>query len=120
MKVPVYVFPDTEARFPKLTYARVHRENAAMGEVKGTSFAYAERREQEPKLIFLIEDHVGERGELVIVSAAEGYRLDNDDPTYNITKTWYAVALSDNQRAPYAGPDELLYASVEADLPGFE
>jgi len=119
MQVPVYVFQDAQS-VPKLVNARIHRSEAALGEVKGTSFAYAERREESPKVIFMVAEHEGERGEFVIVSSGEGYRLDNDEPTYNLTKSWYSLALSADQLTLYEGPEEKIYGAIEADLTGFD
>jgi hypothetical protein len=117
MRVPVYVFPNIQGGMPKLVYARIHRVEDSLGNVKGTSFGYSERREQEPKVIFLTDEHRGERGEAVVVSKEEAYRLDNDEPVYNVTVSWYVVALDEDQRSMLAGPEDAVYTVVEASFP---
>lgn len=117
MQVPVYVFSDTQSA-PKVTFARIHRKDTALGAVLGTSFAYAERREQEDKVIFLVEDHVGSRDEIVVVSADEMYQLDHDEPIYNVTKAWYVLALGRDARELYGAPENHLYVTGALSLPG--
>lgn len=116
MQVPVYVFSDPYS-FPKVTFARIHRKDTSLGSVLGTSFAYAERREQEDKIIFLVEDHVGSRDEVAVVSPDEMYQLDHDEPTYNVTKTWYVLALDRDQRELYGSPQTHVYAAGAMQLP---
>lgn len=116
MRVPVYVFLKPRT-VPKLVHARLHREETALGNVKGTSFAYSERREQEPKVIFEVEEHRGERKQIVVADSSEAYKLDNDEPTYNITKTWHASALTEDERSLYRGPGECVYGEFSGDLP---
>lgn len=119
MRVPVYVFSKLR-KIPRFVHARVHRKENALGNLLGTSFGYSERREEEPKLIFEVSEYEGREGDIVAVDSSEVYRLNNDEPTYNITKTWYAVGLTEDQRSLYAGPGERNYLMIEAGLPPFD
>lgn len=103
MQVPCFCIP-VRTGLAKPVDVRVHTEFAAHGDVKGTSFVYAERRESEDQIIFLAAQHQPDRGDVVIVSAQEGYKIDNVDPQYNITIRATVVAMKPAEIAKYPKP----------------
>lgn len=103
MQVPSFCIP-VRTGLAKPADVRVHTEFAAHGDVKGTSFVYAERRESEDRLIFLAEQHEPERGDVVIISATEGYKVEAPDPRYNITIAAVVVAMKPSEIAKYPKP----------------
>lgn len=102
MQVPGYCYP-AKGGFVAVD-VRVHTEYAALGDVKGTSFVYAERRDTQDRLIFLAAQHRPARGDVVIISPTEGYRVDNVDPAYNITVATMVVALTAKELINYTAP----------------
>ena len=85
---------------------RVHTMQAPLGEVKGTSFDYAERHEAIPRIVFLW-DEVPEpsNGSVVTIKdpatlLKEAYRIDNRHPRDGITVTADVTGMT---AAQYAG-----------------
>lgn len=116
MQVPGYCYPVKGGL--RVVDVRVHTEYAALGDVKGTSFVYAERRDTQDKLIFLAAQHRPARGDVVIISPDEGYRVDNVDPAYNITVTAMVVALTAKEMIGYvAPPAPAVYSPATGLLP---
>lgn len=83
MKVPALYLDDADEI--ALT-VRVHTQWKALGELKGTSFDYAEREAAIPQIVFMraqIESPV--RNARVILSAEEGYFVDHTQPPDGIS-----------------------------------
>lgn len=102
----------------KVIGVRTNTEPTGMGDVKGTSFVYAERRDVEPTLIFLAEQHQPLNGDIVMLSPTEGYRVEAPDPPYNITISAMAARLGPKDLALYkAPPDAVVYSASRGLLP---
>lgn len=116
MQVPGYCYP-VKGGF-KTVDVRVHTEFAGLGDVKGTSFVYAERRDEQDKLIFLASQHQPLRGDVIVISAIEGYRVDNEDPIYNVTIAAAVVPMTAKELLAYvAPPSEGVYSASRGFLP---
>lgn len=75
-----------EGEDPLPVNVRIHTEVAALGEVRGTSFDYAEKQEVIPQIVFLREEVASpERLAVVSVSVDEAYRIDHTLPPDGIT-----------------------------------
>lgn len=121
MERPAFYY-DPKTLLPYPVTIRVHIKQEAKGDVQGTSFRYAERREESPKVIFLREELVAlgvtpARLGVVMLSAEEGYRLDNDEPKYFQTKTWFVAPLSDGELTEYRSPQDGIVGIGRVDLP---
>jgi len=105
MSVPAY-FMAARGSDPVPCSVRVHTKFGALGDLKGTSFSYAETREEIPKLLFWRSqvEPTG-RNNLVTISADEGYRLDTVDPPDGLTVKAAVVRLSPTEMIglPYPG-----------------
>jgi hypothetical protein len=77
---------------------RVHSSLNAIGDVKGTSYSYAEREAVQPKLVFM-RDQVPQpaRDAVVVISEDEAYRVDVSQPPDLITITCRVVRLKPGQ-----------------------
>ena len=76
----------------------------AVGDLAGTSLAYAERAETIPKLIFLVADHIPSRNNDYIISATEGYRVDTIEPIDGITVTAVCTRIKSQEISLYTPP----------------
>lgn len=97
---------------------RYHTEFGALGDVAGTSFIYAERLdEKQPEVIFLREQYEPSNGDILMVSADEGYKVDATYPPYNITQAAKVAPLPPPRRAQFlAPPSGGVYTTIK-DLP---
>ncbi len=89
---------------PPTVYVRVHSDNKALADLKGTNFSYAEDRTMVPKLIFWLADRIPQQFAVVMISAEEGYRIDNLDPVDFVTQTAYVEHLRPEDLANYSYP----------------
>lgn len=85
---------------------RVHYQFKALGDLKGTSFHYAEKQEVAPQIIFWrdeLSDPIA--GAIVSVSESEMYRIDNVMPPDGVTITCEVVRVPKRQMegVPYPG-----------------
>ena len=88
---------------------RVHTEYGALGDVKGTSFIYAERRDvKDAKLIFLNDHYRPRNGDVVMLTPEEGYRVSSVDPPYNITTQANVAPLSKKELPLFEAPPALV------------
>lgn len=86
MRVPAfYIVPGTLDQVP--CYVRVHSEHKALGGVRGTSFAYAEREETSIEIIFMLNQVLPKRGGIVSVEPGEAYCIDHQETPDDITIT---------------------------------
>ncbi len=85
LSVPALYIESTGAE-PEYIHVRVHTTWGQVGDVKGTSYAYAELQDTKPKLIFLVAE-VPEpyNGAIISIAPGEAYRIDNVLPPENIT-----------------------------------
>lgn len=122
MQRPCYYY-DPKTLLPVPLNIRVHTKQDAKGEVQGTSFRFAQIREETPSIVFLMEELATlgitpARLGVVMLTADEGYRLDNDEPVYRQTKTWFVKPLSDLDLKLYRSPKDGRVAMIRIDLPG--
>ena len=90
---------------PLLIYVRIHNKSINQGDQAGTSLGYAEVREDAPRVIFdKLEVAAPSRKDVVIVSATEGYRINNVDPADGEFQVATANQLSAADLAGYAAP----------------
>ena len=85
-------------------WLRVNSKDEAVGDLAGTSLAYAERAETVPKLIFLVADHTPVKNNVYMVSATEGYRVDSLEPQDGITVTAVASRLARQEIGQFTPP----------------
>ena len=109
MKVPANYYA-VGSSTPIPCTVRVHDARRLVGDVKGTSFDFAERHEDTPTVIFLIEEFddfdVVRRGGVVSVAADLAYEIDNVKPRDGITRTANCIILSESDAATYDPPEE--------------
>lgn len=104
MRVETLCYADGPAGPSTTVYARVNSKDEAVGDLAGTSLAYAERRETIPKLIFLAAEHTPVKKNVYMVSATEGYRVDSIDPQDGITITANATRLASQEVGNFTPP----------------
>lgn len=104
MKVETLCYTSGPLGGSDTVYARVNSKNEAVGDLAGTSLAYAERSETIPKLIFLAADHIPKRGYVYVVDEHEAYRVDSTEPRDTITITAACSRLSSSELASYTPP----------------
>jgi hypothetical protein len=85
-------------------YCRLNSKITPSGDLKGTSLAYAETVETEPRLIFLREEHRPARTWVYVLEAGEAYRVDHVEPDDTITVTAVCTRLSKEDVAAYEPP----------------
>lgn len=78
---------------------RLHISFNALGDVKGTSFSYAERHELGPRIIFLKSEVTPVRGAVVSIESGEAYRIDNVLPPDDFTVTAEVAAMRSAETA---------------------
>ncbi len=98
---------------PRPVSVRVHTEFAEVGGVKGTSFAYAERQDTKPRVIFLYSEVPKPKNKAIIsVKPGEAYRIDNVLPPENVTVTAEVTAISPAKTEGLPVPGDNLDAYV--------
>jgi hypothetical protein len=103
----------------KLVYVRSLTEWGALGDVKGTSLVYAERNDtRKSQIIFLVDQHIPERGDVVAISPLDVWRVDNVEPVYNVTVAANVVRMTAKEAALYKSPPQLAaYSEANGLLP---
>lgn len=104
MKVETLCYTDGPVGAANTVWCRVNSKNDAVGDLAGTSLAYAERAETIPKLIFIAAEHVPAKGNVYSVNATEVYRVDHLEPQDGITITAVVTRVSKNEMSAYAPP----------------
>lgn len=90
-----------------LVHVRTATDIKAVGDLAGTNLSYAEVQEPVSKLIFWLEEHQPERGQMVVLSANEGYYLDTLDPIDGQTQTVQVSRMSTSELAGKTLPGDL-------------
>lgn len=72
---------------------RIHEKFQALGDLKGTSFHYAEVEDNTPRIVFLRSEITPQRNMIVSVEAGRAYRVDHVLPPDDITVTAKIVRL---------------------------
>jgi hypothetical protein len=106
MKRPVSVY-DKSGVLVGLSYARRKTDTKAVGDLAGTNLSYAEVQEPVSSLIFLLTEHVPERGETMVFSATEGYYLDVLDPIDGLTQTVQVSRMTSVELTRTTPPEDL-------------
>lgn len=106
LSVPAFYFPhgDPSEAHTEIN-VRVHSKWEALGDMAGTSFEYAERREEVPKIVFDLREVTPQRNAVVVVSETEGYAVDHYDPSDDFTTTAAVKRLSNSEVANYPAPE---------------
>lgn len=92
---PAILYLDPAAPATGEITVRHHEKMAMLGDLSGTNLSYAENHDDEETVVFWcaqLEPFVGimaspPRGALVVLSAVEGYYVDNTMPRYGQTVT---------------------------------
>lgn len=105
MKVETFCYTDGPDGSYETVWLRVNSKNEPVGDLAGTSLAYAERAETVPKLIFWLADgHTPKRGYVYSVEEGEAYRLDSVEPRDGPTVTAIATRLPSSEVGDYETP----------------
>lgn len=111
MEIPaIYIWTtDAGTTFNLPCTVRLHTDDKALGDVRGTSFGYAERHEKISRIIFLAAGAAAidpDNGAIVSFAPGEAYRVDNVLPRDGITITAEVTKLlpSDVIGAPLPYP----------------
>ncbi len=105
MRVETYAYNDGPDGDRETVFLRVNSEVEEVGDLAGTSLAYAQRGETVPKLIFWIADgHTPKRGTVYAVDTDEAYQVDNLEPRDGPTVTAIAKRLPKEEAAKYEHP----------------
>tara|TARA_Y100000593_G_scaffold83521_2_gene157513 strand:- start:16189 stop:16578 length:390 start_codon:yes stop_codon:yes gene_type:complete len=93
LSVPAKLFLKADLATAYDITVRRHTKPGTVGDLAGTNLNYAETHDEEEKLVFLVEEFADiagapgrpTRGSLVVVSATEGYWVENVLPPHGIT-----------------------------------
>ena len=97
MKRPAsyYQDPKVMGSAPQLVYVRPHSKRGMTGDLAGTNLSYAQNQDRVYTILFFREEvAIPKRGALVVLSATEGYFIDNVEPPDGLTVT-ASVTLAD-------------------------
>lgn len=102
---PAFYFPDPDdpETYEEIT-VRVHYKFDALGEMKGTSFEYAEKQAVVPKLVFNNEEITPQNHAVVTLMQYEAYQVDNVLPPDDFTTTAEAPRMPRNVSQQYPWP----------------
>lgn len=89
MKRPASYYQDPNvASAPILVHVRPHGKRNMTGDLAGTNLSYAENRDRSFSVIFFREEvDIPKRGALIVLSATEGYFVDNVELPDGLTVT---------------------------------
>jgi len=95
MARPATLYLDPNIEPPAPITIRHHEKPGLVGDLAGTNLSYAENHDDEETIVFWCDELapiIGEpasppRGALVVLSATEGYWVDNTRPRYGQTVT---------------------------------
>lgn len=90
-----------------LIHVRRKTDVKPVGDLAGTNLSYAEAQEPVSSLIFLLSEHAPTRGEMVVLSATEGYFVDTIDPADGITQTAQVSRMSASELSGKTLPEDL-------------
>lgn len=106
MKVRALYIPPGTGTIPVPCEVRVHTKFEAKGDLKGTSFSYAEKESETPKIIFMEPGFELENKAVVSVEPGEAYRIDSFEPPDGITISASVVRLRSEQAAGLPVPED--------------
>lgn len=90
---------------PASITVRLHTSFMLLGDLRGTSFDYAERQDVSPRMIFLASEVTPDRGGIVAIGPTEAWQIDNVLPIDGITYTAEVVRFK-KPGFPYPGEDD--------------
>ncbi len=95
---------ETQASIPYGVSLRRHVTRGPAGDLPGTNLAYAERIDEDPKLVFLVSEHEPKRGYVYALDGGAVYRVDHVDPDDHETVSAAVTRLNDVEAETYPGP----------------
>lgn len=116
MRVLAYCYHPVTG-WPEQIHVRVHSKIDALGDVKGTSFGYAEKIETIPRLVYERAEHEPVKHEVVVISPEEGYRVAVIETPDFITRKAQVTVLTAGDLARYMSPEDGLPLFGSAMLP---
>ena len=106
MALPAFYYRDGSAdEDPLSVTVRPSTEFGALGDIKGTSFAYAEKESQDLELIFWAEQIIPRKNAVVMLREKEGFRINTVKPRYGQTITVRVVRLGTDDADLYDYPN---------------
>lgn len=124
MSVPALYFPFPyvagETVVQEIT-VRIHDKFVAFGDLKGTTFNYAEMEDDSPRIIFMRNEVEPSRNYIVSVEAGSAYRVDAPMAPDDITITARCARLHTSEAAGLPVPGDLIPQNVRiaATFPAF-
>jgi hypothetical protein len=104
MQVPAYYYATVLAA-PVPVNVRVHTKfNQQLGDLKGTSFSYAETEAQLPRLVFWRAEVDPDNNALIMIGPEEGYRINHVHEPDGPTRTAEVSFLDAAERAALSYP----------------
>ena len=102
---PAYYFPDPDNTDDwQEIHVRVHYKFNALGDMKGTSFDFAEKQEVIPRIIFDNSEIAPQNHAVVCLLAGEAYQVDNVLPPDDFTTTAEAPRMPVRRAEGYPYP----------------
>ena len=98
-------YPDGPSSTPEEVTLRVNTRVAPIGSLAGGGLTYAERWEDTPKLIFLVDEHQPVRGSVYSIGEKLAYRVDSVEPPDGITISVESIRLPASDAERYEAPD---------------
>ena len=119
LQVAAFVYVTGRKNVVKVVNVRPQTEWGQLGDVKGTSLVYAERQDtKDSRIIFLVEEHTPNNGDIVMIAPGEGWKVDNTEPVYNVTQAAQVVRLGPKELSQYpAPPTVVVYSAAMGYLP---
>lgn len=94
MQVPASYYADG-VTYVGTVHVRVHTKWTQQGDLKGTNLNYAETEDVAPKIVFNREEvSLPPRNSYVVISAEEGYRINQTKPADLFTITAEAAPMT--------------------------
>jgi len=103
MRVPALYYGASGAAVPCMP--RVWQGFQYLGDMKGTSFDFAEYGDNTPSIITMDSDVLPERGGVFSVEPGEAYRVDRREPRDDITSISHVIRMDESETAGLAVPD---------------
>ena len=103
LSVPVRVHASDGASHVD-TVARVMDRVEEVGSLTGSGSTYVQRKAKTAEVLFFMADHVPVRGQVVVVSAGEAYRIQTIEPPDGLSVTAATSRLSTTDAAAFSAP----------------
>ena len=128
MAEPAFLYLNSIAE-PILCTVRVHDVNRMIGDIKGTSYDFAERAENTPVIVFSVEQFAADNPSFAATAftsieqavirdaivrlqdlepfGALAYKIDNRDPVHHITMNANVTIIPRTEAATYTAPPDV-------------